>query len=481
MKRTDIEKILNPKAIAVVGANNEMHRPATGFVACLQEIGFEGLIYPINPNVDESLGIKAYPTLTDAPGPVDHVVVAVPACNAPSVIEDAVKKGVRSVQFFTSGFAEVATDEGKALQKRLDEMDRGRLRILGPNCFGFYNPKAKIACDLGQPAIAGGAGFVSQSGGLSLGFIQTGIREGNFCSKVVSIGNSMDLRLTDFLEYFSEDDETEVICTYIEGLGDGEGERFLEAIRNLVGKKPVLIWKGGLTEQGARAAQSHTAALAGDSLIWPTLARQYGVILVDSIEEMHDFIKLYRFMPPPQTKRSCLVAFGGGSSVTYTDVCTLQGIELPELRDETKARLFEFLAQVGTMVVNPVDLSSSGWLPGAIERTLNTVGDDPNIDAIIFVSHFAFLITSSDRIGMDPKKLLDHQAEGVGAAARATGLPVVCSNSAAFESLEAEELRLHMKEALNKQGVPSFPTIERTVKAFRRYYEYHQHVKTMAL
>jgi acyl-CoA synthetase (NDP forming) len=478
MKRPDIEQILHPKSIAVVGATNEMHRGATGFLACLLDIGYEGGLYPINPNISESLGLKAYPTLVDVPDRVDHVVAAVPARVAPLIVEDAVKKGVRSVHFFTSGFAEVATDEGDTLQKKMTETARGKVRILGPNCMGFYNPKAKVAFDQGQPAISGGVGFISQSGGLATAFVQNAVSEANFCSKVVSIGNSTDLKLTEFLEYLSGDDDTKVICMYIEGLGHDEGKDFLKILKQTAGKKPVLILKGGLTERGAEAAHSHTAAMAGASRMWPVLSRQYGVMMVDSIEEMHDFIKLHRLMPPPETEKTGLVAFGGGCSVTYSDVCTRHDIALPELADETKSVLSGFIASVGTMTLNPVDVSASGWQPGVLEKTVTAVGKDPNIGAVIVASQMVFLINMSRRLGFDPKKVLEEQAHGIGAAARAMGLPVLCNNPPAYEGLEAEEIRLHLKKELDKQGIPSYPSIERTVKAFKRYHDYHQFMKS---
>ena len=477
MKRTDIEKILNPKSIAVVGATNELNRGATGFLACLKEIGFKGGLYPINPNISTSLGIKAYPSLLAVPENIDHVVAAVPAQAAPDIVADAAKKGVQSVHFFTSGFEEVATEEGRALQRKITDAARGKVRILGPNCMGFYNPKANVAFEHGQPAVAGGAGFVSQSGGLATAFVQNAVSENNFCSKVVSIGNSVDLKLSDFLEYFIEDEDTEIICMYVEGISRGEGEAFLSLLKQAAREKPVLICKGGLTESGARAAHSHTAAMAGTFHMWPTLARQFGVMLLDSIEEMHDFIKLHRLMPPAKSEKSCLVAFGGGCSVTYSDICAWHGISLPQLADDIRKRLSEFIAAVGTITLNPVDVSASGWQPGVLEKTLSTVGQDPNIESIIFVSQMVFLINMSRRLGFDPKKVLEEQAAGIGAAARATGLPIVCGNPVAYEGLEAEEIRLYLKKELEKQGIPSFPTIERTVKALKRHYQYHRFLK----
>ncbi|MBU2547902.1 MAG: CoA-binding protein [Proteobacteria bacterium] len=480
MKRTDIEEIFHPRSIAVVGATNELFRGATGFLKCLMDMGFEGRLYPINPRIQESMGLRAYPSLSDVPGPVDHVIVGVPAREAPTIIEDAVEKGVHSVHFFSSGFSELDTREGDALQTEMTSRARGKVRIIGPNCMGLYNPKVKLAFEEGQPAVSGGAGFVSQSGGLATAFVQNAVSEGNYCSKVASIGNSSDLKLTDFLEYLSEDDETETIGLYIEGLGPGEGRAFMDALRAAARRKPVLIWKGGLTDSGARAAFSHTAALAGTGHIWPALVRQFGGILVDSVEEMHDFIKLYRLMPPPASTRSCLVAFGGGCSVTYADLCTWEGIELPALGPDTRQALSEYIAPIGTMTVNPVDVSASGWLPGVLGKTAMAVGADSAVDSVIVISQMVFAGNMSRRMGIDPRKVIEHQAEDVGAAARLMKVPVMCANPAAHEGLEAEDIRLHLKKAMEENGVPSFPDIRRTIKALRRYHDYHRFINQVA-
>ena len=157
MKRKDIHDILHPRSIAVVGASNDFSRGATMFLHALLKIGYEGKIYPIHPEVDVSLGLKTYPSLLDVPDSVDHVIVGIPAHACPKVLDDAVKIGVRSVHFFTSGFAEVGTEEGDALQERINEIARGKVRIIGPNCMGIYNTRMKIAFDEKQSAIYGGA------------------------------------------------------------------------------------------------------------------------------------------------------------------------------------------------------------------------------------------------------------------------------------------------------------------------------------
>ncbi|MDY6845146.1 MAG: hypothetical protein SVW57_13790, partial [Thermodesulfobacteriota bacterium] len=392
---------------------------------------------------------------------------------APSIVEDAIKKEVNCVHFFTSGFAEVATEEGIALQKKIVDLVKGKIRLIGPNCMGIYNPKMKIAFDQRQSSTIGNAGFVSQSGGLAIMFSENGEQEGNYCSKVISIGNSCDLKLTDFLEYFSEDEETKTIGMYIEGLGDNEGEKFIDILRRTTRRKPVLIWKSGQTEAGARAASSHTGAMASGYQMWQTLAKQFGVILVDSIEEMHDFIKLYRMIPPPKSTKSCIVALGGGNSVTFTDVCAKGGIELDELQKETQEGLLEFIPPMGTIRRNPVDLSGGAYGPNVVENSLKLIGRDKNIDSVIFIFEARFMVNRADRFGGDPQKIVDNQVAGIVAARDELKVPLVCNNPIVIEDMAVEELRQYLKKELENNNVPSFRTIERTIKALRRYNEYY--------
>jgi len=477
MKRKDIHAILHPKSIAIVGASNDLERGATIFLNSLQEIGYEGKIFPVHPKVDVSLGLKTYPSLLDVPDSVDYVIIGVPANATPKVVEDAVKKGVRSIHLFTSGFSELGTEEGAALQNKIVEIAKGKARIIGPNCMGIYYPGMKIAFDGSQSPQSGGAGFVSQSGGMANYFSKHAVREGNFCSKVISIGNSSDLKLTDFLEYLSEDEETTTISMYVEGLSKGEGRKLLEILEGTTKRKPILIWKGGQTDQGAKTALSHTGAMSSGYRLWETIARQFGVILVDSIEEMHDFIKLYRVVRPPEGPRCCMVTFGGGNSVAYADICSKMGIQLPDLNKQTQEDLLEFIPAVGTIRRNPVDVSVGGWETKVIENTLRTAGSDPNIDSIVFITQIGFLHRMSHRLGMEPEKMLDNQVNEIVSASRELKIPLVCNNPLSFEDQMTEAWRLQMKNRLEEKQVPTIPTVERTSKALKRYHQYNCFVK----
>jgi len=472
MKRQDIHELLHPQSIAVVGASSNLERGATFFLDGLLEIGYAGKLFPINPNVDEALGIKTYPSLLDVPDRIDHVIIGIAAKFAPSVVKDAVAKGVKSVHLFTSGFAEVHTAEGLSLQKEITDAAKGKTRIIGPNCMGIYHPKMKIAFQAGQSPDAGSAGFVSQSGGMAGLFTEIAAQEKNYCSKVISIGNSSDLKLTDFLEYFSEDEETKTVSMYIEGLGNQEGEKFIDILRKTTRKKPVLIWKGGQTSDGAKAASSHTGAIASEYNIWESIVRQTGAIIVDGVHEMHDFIKLYRMTSPPRSKRTCLVTLGGGNSVTYTDVCAKNGIELPDLTEDIQNELLRFIPSVGTIRRNPVDLSGNAFNPKVLENAIKTIGKDPNVDSIIFTFEVRSFSGRSIKMGIDPKRLLSGWANAADRAKSEIDKLVLCCYPMLFENMDAETYRIYLKSELLEKQIPGFSTVERTLKALNRYYYY---------
>jgi len=478
MRRTDIHEILNPRSIAIVEVFSSPIKGATTFLQALLAVGYEGKLYPINPDGEDSLGMKTYRSLLDLPDSVDHVIVGVPAHRVLSEIENAVKITARSIHIFSAGFEEINTEEGFALKKEIMEIARDKVRLIGPNCMGIYNPKSKISFLSEQSPLSGGSAFVSQSGGLAGLFSFVALQENNYCSKVVSIGNSWDLKVTDFLEYFSEDEETETVSMYLEGLGNGEGRKMLSILKNTTKRKPVIIYKGGQTEEGERAASSHTGALASNFEMWNTFAGQSGVILVDSIEEMHDFIKLSRMVQPPRSKRSCLVALGGGGrNVTYADICAKNGLSLPKLQKEVQDGLLDFIPQVGTMTDNPVDLSGGFFDPTVVVKTLKTVSGDPNVDSIIFTVDVLAMRTIKNLLGIDPRDIVNGTVSELVSIKGHLEIPIFCCNPISMEDLEIAELRLYLKEELEKNNIPSILTIERTTKAIKRYHDYYDFMR----
>ena len=284
----------HPRAVAVVGAsaNPGDERAGASFVRSLQQAGFEGPIYPIHPKAPEVLGLTAYPSVSSLPQPPDLVVVSVPRREVAGVLEDCVRAGARNVTIYTSGFSETGEEEGRQEEQKMREIAlRGHLNMLGPNCMGLYVPSARVSLWEGVSPQPGPVAFLAQSGGHCLQFSHYALGFGIRFSKVISFGNACLLGATDFLEYLKEDPDTKIVALYLEGMKDGP--RLVRLVREMNPTKPVIIWKAGLTEAGARAAASHTGSLAGTRQIWDTFFRQTGAVPATGLDELADIIMTF--------------------------------------------------------------------------------------------------------------------------------------------------------------------------------------------
>jgi acyl-CoA synthetase (NDP forming) len=363
-----LDDIFHPRAIAVVGASGALYNIHTQmFLDSLIDFGFKGEIYPINPRSQEISGLKAYPSITKVPGPVDLVTSLVPARATPQLLRDCVAKGVRAIQLFTAGFAETGEDEGRRLQEKLVSIARtGGVRIIGPNCVGIYCPESRVCYASDFPKEPGQVAFITQSGGYSYLTIRMAAARGVSFSKTVSYGNASDINEIDLLEYLAGDPDTGIIAAYIEGTRDGQ--RLLRALRDAASKKPVIITKKGSTEAGARGASSHTGALAGDDTIWDVALKQAGVIRVEDVEQMVDLLVTFLFFPLPQGRRAVVLGAGGGAGVRASDECESGGLKLPRIPDELRAELNRHIPLAGSMLRNPVDVlaephGDAVWMP----------------------------------------------------------------------------------------------------------------------
>ena len=254
-----LDQIFHPRSIAVIGASNRTGNTAGMFLKAHRVLNFNGPIYAVAPTGDEIPDFPSFRSLNDIPGPVDHVIIAVPAMYLPGVISDCVQKKVRSVAIFTSGFSETGEPEGMELEKMIREKAReSGMRVIGPNCMGIYYPQNGMSFRADRPPGEGPGevSYLSQSGGMAFGAIFLGNRFGLKYHKVVSYGNEVDLCSPELLDYFTEDPETKIILTYIEGTRDGRA--LAPALIRAGAKKPVVVLKGGLSETGVRAAASHT-------------------------------------------------------------------------------------------------------------------------------------------------------------------------------------------------------------------------------
>jgi acyl-CoA synthetase (NDP forming) len=346
--------LFEPRTIAVIGASTRGDALPNVFIRRLREHGYGGAIYPIHPSAPQIEGLTAYRSLAESPEPVDYAYVAIAAAQVPPLLRGA-RGRVRYAQVISSGFGEA--DEGGKLQEELVAAARaGGARLIGPNCMGIYSPRGRVTfADVGALE-AGCVGVLSQSGGLGTDIIRRGLNRGLKYSGLISAGNCADLGTADFTEFYLADPHTKVIGMYVETARDGR--RLFETLRAARAAKPVVILKGGRTDQGRAAAVSHTGALAGDDRAWVALSRQTGCVMVDTLDEFVNVLLVFQALAPQArrpTRRVVLFGNGGGASVLATDFFARMGIEVAPFRDATIERLAALKLPPGTSITNPVD------------------------------------------------------------------------------------------------------------------------------
>ncbi len=377
-----LKRAFDPATVVVVGDKQQNH-----FMWLKALRDFKGKLYSVQIDPKEiaeieKLGFTNYLTLDQVPGPVDYVVVAVPRQVSPRIIADCIRKDVAGVALFTSGFAETSTPEGIKLQDTLKEMAlKSNLNLIGPNCMGLYNRKLNLRHSVTQPGgNPGDAGFISQSGTHATFMSEEGEMHGVKVAKSASYGNAIVLDSVDFLEMMAADDEIKIIGMYIEGVR--EGKRFFRSLKNITPRKPVVIWKAGLTADGSRAAASHTASLAESPLIWESLFRQTGAISVGSRTELIDIMKTLLYVKPITGTRAGLIAMSGGQSVVFSESFARAGLKVPRLTSSSYDAFSSFFNIIGGSYQNPLDVS---WNLPSVEvmiRMLDILASDSNLDMI---------------------------------------------------------------------------------------------------
>jgi acyl-CoA synthetase (NDP forming) len=378
----EMEAVLGPRAIAVVGASANPDSLGHDYVRCLLEYGYEGAIYPVNPELSEVLGLEVYPNLRQVPGIVDYVISCIPASGVLALVEDCRRKGVKAIHFFTARFSETGREDAALLERELLRRTQSAgIRVIGPNCMGLYDPGRGISFRVDFPKESGSIGFLTQSGGNAVELVCHGAQRGLRFSKVISYGNGLDLNETDFLDYFAQEPETRVIAAYIEGLGDGR--RFLDTLRRATARKPVVVLKGGRTSSGTRAAASHTAALAGAQQVWRLALRQAGAVEATSLEEAIDLLVAFSRLKPAGGRRVGVLGGGGGRTVLSADLCEEAGLTVAPLPTEIREDLRERAPQLWDWVGNPVDQSILAEDPLLGVHIFEMMSRSPHFDVLI--------------------------------------------------------------------------------------------------
>jgi acyl-CoA synthetase (NDP forming) len=463
----EIDAIFHPRAIAVVGASANPDAPGYDYVHSLQTFGYSGGIYPVNPRAGEILGLPSYPSLREAPEPLDYVISCIPASAVLELVDDCAAKGARALQLFTARFSETGRAEGAELERRLAERARAAgVRIIGPNCMGLLYPAQGISFRADMPRRPGKIGLLSQSGNLLFELTYFGEPRGLRFSKAVSYGNGIDLNESDFLEYFAADDETAVVGAYVEGVRDGR--RFLAALKRAAAAKPVVVLKGGRTDAGGRAAASHTAALAGRRDVWDAAVAQAGAVPVDTAEELIDMLLAFAYMRPGAGRRLGMVGAGGGRSVLTADQCEELGLSVPPLPADVEKRIAEKAPDLAGWLTNPVDQSILAGSGVGGTSVLEWMDESPGIDLLLANVGEAWALGRPNA-----EALLGRIPERFAAAGRRTGKPLAAViGPADYSNERLWRLVSQARDTLVEAELAVFPSVERAVRALARFAAY---------
>lgn len=393
------QPLFAPRSVAIVGASASGMTFGNEMIRYLRTFGFQGRIHVVHPSGAEIEGLPAVRSLAELPETVDYAFIGVAAAQVPGLLRGAAGK-IRFAQVMSSGFGEI--EAGRGLQAELVAAARAAgIRVLGPNCLGTHVPAAGVTFVGGADPTPGRVGIVSQSGGLAVDLISRGAQRGIRYRGIVTMGNSADLEPSDLLEFYLHDPETDVVGLYLEDVKDGA--RFAELLRRPGRTKPVVVLLGGQTDQGRRAAASHTGSLAADIRIWQGLARQAGVVLADTLDRFLFALLALQHLRPHAGRATTSVALfgnGGGTSVLAADACARAGLAVPPLSAPTVEALEALALPPGTSVANPIDTPGGtlrvdeGRIAG---RILDIVLGDPAIQAIIVHVNLPVFLTSENQ------------------------------------------------------------------------------------
>ena len=446
-----LDGVFSPRSIAVIGASRDKGSIGFALLHNLVVGQFNGAIFPVNPGATSIHSLKAYPNISAIPDPVDLAVIVVPRDIVSGVVDQCLKKDVKGLIVITAGFAETG-DEGADLERQIVTKVRAAgVRMVGPNCMGVINTEPEISLDATfspTPAIRGSIGFVSQSGALGVAILNAAVDLGLGLTQFVSMGNKADVSGNDLVEYWEHDPSTRVICMYLESFGN---PRKFTKIAKRVGRiKPILIVKSGRTAEGARAATSHTGAIAGADLPASAFLEQCGVLRANTIEELFDVARALDRCPLPRGPRVAILTNAGGPAIMATDACVNHGLKISTLADTTVQSLAEFLPPEASLS-NPIDMIASAD-PEGYARALKILLADDEVDMVLVINVRPLLT--------NPIDVMDR----VGDIARQQNKPVLAVMMATEDFHEAVKTRTDLPP------VYRFP--ESAVRAFSKLWKY---------
>ncbi len=438
-----MDHFFSPKSIAVIGASTKAGKVGHSIVRNILEYDYSGRVYPVNPTADMILGQKAFPDLLSVPDPIDLAIVAVPPEKVLGAIGQCEKKGIDSVIVITSGFKEIGGD-GSRLEKELaSEIKNAGIRLVGPNCLGVIDTASCLNASFaaGMP-FAGHIGFFSQSGALCVAILDWALGENIGFSKFVSLGNKTDVTEIDLMKAMAADENTRVILGYLEGIEDGR--TFMNVARSVSKKKPVILIKSGTTKAGAKAASSHTGALAGSNTAYNAAFKQCGIIHASSVHELFTYATAFASQPLPKGPNVAIITNSGGPGIIAADACDRSDLQLPSVPGDTVEQLRSFLPKTASFY-NPIDIIGDAGAE-RYEKTLKAIIAD-------HLFHSA-LILLTPTASVD----IEETAKAIVSIAKTTDKPIMTS-------FMGEKRVRPGRRIFQENGIPSFGYPEDAVAA----------------
>ena len=474
--RARLHRMLNPETVVVVGEKGP------GYQFLKSQLEYRGNLYSVQidekeiPGIEE-MGVTNLRSIDDVPGDIDLVISAVPRQVVPFITRQAIARGAAGMHFFTAGFAETGDEQGLALQGQLLELLRDDgMPAIGPNCMGVYNRTLGLrfhpAQDIGDGDGAGGSlAIISQSGthgvNLTVGAQRAGVRVG----RTISFGNALVVSESDLLAYLRDDDGTEAIAMYLEGVR--EGRRFFDLLRETTRRKPVVVWRGGESSAGARAVRSHTGSLASEKAVWDAMVRQAGAIPAGSLDDTVDVVAALGHAGAAPGNRLGLITMTGGQSVAITDEFERAGFEVPELGAASYETLAQFYNVIGGSYRNPFDAGGTIRELENLGRLLEVIEADPAVDGGV-------AIDLNVRLFADEPEQFTRMLDALEAFRSSSGQPVIATLHVLVATLQMtdreeesrEAVLARAREQVVARGFAAYPDFRRAASALRRVVDY---------
>ena len=460
--------LFHPKHIAFIGASEKSAFGSMLYLTAFKESQWASTFYPVNPKYEKVMDWKCYASVLDIPFPIDTAYISVKTKIIPSVLIECVEKNIPWVIIFSSGFSETGDKEGVKLENQIKGIIKdSNTRVIGPNCLGPFNGETGMAFSFTfHKGIPGGISVMSQSGGHLTQLLDIGVKRDFRYRYGVSFGNQVDLNAIDFLRFFHHDIKTKLIAAYLESFGSGYGNDFYLELKETTKSKPVIIWKGGYTKDGSRAAFSHTGAMASEIKLWNVLAKQAGAVIVRDDVEFWNAIKTFELLVPqllPKGRNVGIITPGGGSSVNATDLLAINGLKVPELTLESQKKISEILPKENVNVRNPIDLGALGFVLDIFIKCIEVVTKDSVVDIVL--------------IPLWPHFLYSHVFSKMIKTLRKSGKPFAFSLPSISDSLDIAKKFSTVQKILHEQRVLYFFSLSEAARSFSLLCDYSEYLR----